>query len=58
MSMKVIYRIYLVADCQDPHGFLRALQVHNLSLSLSCLVPGYSEYGMHSSFSTGARREQ
>ena len=53
-SMKVICGSYFVADREGPLAFLRGLHVHNLSLGLSCLVHKYLEYGMHSSFSTGA----
>lgn len=53
-SMKVICGSYFVADREGPLAFLRGRHVHNLSLGLSCLVHEYLEYGMHSSFSTGA----
>ena len=53
-SMKVICWSYFVADREGPLAFLRGRHVHNLSLGLSCLVHEYLEYGMHSSFSTGA----
>ena len=53
-SMKVICGSYFVAGREGPLAFLRGWHVHNLSLGLSCLVHEYLEYGMHSSFSTGA----
>jgi hypothetical protein len=53
-SMKVICGSYFVAGREGPLAFLRGRHVHNLSLGLSCLVHEYLEYGMHSSFSTGA----
>ena len=53
-SMKVICGTYFVADHEAPLAFLRDQHVHNLSLSLNYLVHEYLEYGMHSSFSTGA----
>ena len=53
-SMKVICGIYFVAGRECPLAILRGGHVHNLSLSLSCLVHEYLEYRMHSSFSTGA----
>ena len=52
-SMKVICGSYFVADREGPLAFLRGRHGHNLSLSLSCLVHEYLEYGMHSSFSKG-----
>ena len=45
---------YFVADREGPLAFLMGRHVHNLSLGLSCLLHEYLEYGMHSSFSTGA----
>ena len=53
-SVKVICGRYFVADREGPLAFLRGRHVHNLSHSLSCLVHEYLQYGMHSSFSTGA----
>ena len=53
-SMKVICGSYFVANRESPFVFLRGQHVHNLSLGLSCLVHEYLEYGMHSSFSSGA----
>ena len=45
---------YFVAECEGPLTFLRGQHVRKFSLGLSCLVHEYLEYGMHSSFSTGA----
>ena len=53
-SMKVICGSYFVAGREGPLAFLRGRHVYNLSLGSSCLVQEYLEYGMHSSFSTGA----
>ena len=53
-SMKVICGSYFVDGHEGPLAFLRGQHVHNLSLDLSCVVHEYLEYGMHSSFSTGA----
>ena len=53
-SMQMISGSYFVAGREGPLAFLRGLHVHKVSLGLSCLVYEYLEYGMHSSFSTGA----
>ena len=53
-SMKVICGSYFVAGREGPLAFFRGRHVHKLSLGLSCLVHEYLEYGMHSSFTTGA----
>ena len=53
-SIKVISGSYFVADRKGPLTFLKGRHVDNFSLGLSCLAHKYLEYGMHSSFSTGA----
>ena len=57
-SMKVICGSYFVAGRKGPLAFLLVRNVHHLSLGLSCLVHESLEYGMHSSFTTGAGEKQ
>ena len=57
-SMKVICGSYFVAGREGPLTFLRGRHVHNLSLGSNCLVHEYLEYGMYSSFSTGAEEKR
>ena len=53
-SMKMICGSSFVADREGLLALLRGRHVHNFSVGSRCLVHEYLEYGMHSSFSTGA----